>query len=79
MEFRTSHVANYWMARIFDGASNVSGSVDVGKTWGYPGELISRALKKANMDWPGEDVFDPRQLTCLSWPVDVPGPESDPA
>ncbi|CAN0273053.1 unnamed protein product, partial [Ectocarpus sp. 6 AP-2014] len=33
MEFRSSHVANYWMARIFDGASNVSGSVDVGKTW----------------------------------------------
>ncbi|CBJ33825.1 hypothetical protein Esi_0630_0001 [Ectocarpus siliculosus] len=31
------------------------------------------------MDWPGEDVFDPRQLACRSWAVDVPGPESDPA
>ncbi|CAM9947221.1 unnamed protein product, partial [Ectocarpus fasciculatus] len=65
MEFRASHVVGYWLTLIFDGAPIVSGSsVDVGKTWGYPGDLISTALVHAGMDWPKADVFDPHELAC---------------
>ncbi|CAN0234070.1 unnamed protein product [Ectocarpus fasciculatus] len=80
MEFRSSHVANYWMARVLDRAFNVSGSsVDVGKTWGFPRKLIDKALERADMNWPGTHVFDPVTLNCRTLAEDVPGPESDPA